>query len=108
VDTDLFVSDLKLKFSLPETEAYNKFHEEKSINKLSIIDEIYDTETMTNLKWQKALFADRYVFTRFACHGYHYVFCSNKKFHSEAMTKRVHTVSHPGLSKQENKLERSS
>jgi Reverse transcriptase (RNA-dependent DNA polymerase)/Endonuclease-reverse transcriptase len=86
VDTDLFVSDLKLKFSLPETEAYKKFHEQKSMNKLSIIDEFYETETMTNLKWQNALFADRYVFTRFACHGYHYVFCSNKKFHSEAIT----------------------
>jgi hypothetical protein len=85
VDTDLFVSDLKLKFSLPETEVYNKFCEQKSMNKLGIIDEFYDTETMTNLKWQNALFADRSVFTRFACHGYHYVFCSNKKFHAEAM-----------------------
>jgi hypothetical protein len=85
VDTDLFVSDLKLKFSLPETEVYNKFCEEKSMNKIGIVDEFYDTETMTNLNWQNAMFADRSVFTRFACHGYHYVFCSNKKFHSEAM-----------------------
>jgi hypothetical protein len=38
VDTDLFVSDLKLKFSLPETEVYNKFCEQKSMNKLGIID----------------------------------------------------------------------
>jgi hypothetical protein len=30
------------------------------------------------------LFEDRYVFTRFACHGYHYLFCNNKDFHFDA------------------------
>ena len=61
IDTDLFVSDLnENSLCLTETEAYNKFHEEKSMNKLSIIDSFYDTETMiTNLKGQNALFADR-------------------------------------------------
>lgn len=84
VDTDLFVNDLKQKFDLPETDAYVKFYEEKCMNKLQIRDEFYDTETMLNLGWQRAMFADRSVFTRFACHGYHYVFCKNKKFHAEA------------------------
>lgn len=83
-DTDLFVSDLKIKFSLPDTQAYVKFYERKCMNKLEIVDEFYETETMLNLNWQRAMFSDRSVFTRFACHGYHYVFCNNKKFHAEA------------------------
>jgi hypothetical protein len=50
-DNNLFVCDLKLKFYMPETEANNKFYKQKSMNKLAIIDEFYDTETMTNLKF---------------------------------------------------------
>ena len=77
---------LKIKFSLPDTEAYNKFYEQKCMNKLEILDQFYDTETMLNQKWKSAMFTDRSVFTRFACHGYHYVFCIDKKFHPEAKT----------------------
>lgn len=86
IDTDLFVSDLQIKFSLPETEAFTAFRLEKSMNQLGIIKEFYETETMSNLNWTGPMFSDRSVFTRFACHGYHYVFCRNKKFHPDAMT----------------------
>jgi len=61
--------DLKQKFSLPETIAFNKFFEERLLNKLNICDEFYETETMEKFAWKNALFTDRHVFTRFACHG---------------------------------------
>jgi len=84
LDTDLFMHDLKQKFSLKETIAFNTFFEERLLNKLNICDEFYDTETMNNFQWKNALFADRHVFTRFACHGYHHLFCKNLNFHFEA------------------------
>jgi len=84
LDTDLFMHDLKQKFSLPETIAFNKFFEERLLNKLNICDEFYETETMENFAWKNALFTDRHVFTRFACHGYHHLFCKNQSFHFEA------------------------
>jgi hypothetical protein len=89
LDTDLFMHDLKQKFSLNETIAFNSFFEERLLNKLNICDEFYETETMNNLKWKNALFADRHVFTRFACHGFHHLFCKNQSFHFEAENKCI-------------------
>jgi hypothetical protein len=83
VGEDLFVNDLKNRFQLPDTNNYLKFCEEKSKNKNSICQEFYKTETMTKSNWKQGLFKDRHVFTRFACHGYHYLFCSNQSFHFE-------------------------
>ena len=56
------------------------------MNKLEIIDEFYDTATMSYQKWKRAMLADRSVFTQFACHSFHYVFCKDKNFHPEAKT----------------------
>jgi hypothetical protein len=81
----LFVTELKEKFQLSETEAYSKFCESNSKNNKIICDEFYQTETMLKDNWRKALFPDRNVFTRFACHGYHYIFCKNKKYHFEPL-----------------------
>jgi hypothetical protein len=80
LDFDLFVSDLKLKFALPDTNAFNKFCEANLGKQTEICDEYYMTCIMQNKNWQSILFEDRHVFTRFACHGYHYLFCKNKHF----------------------------
>lgn len=48
------------------------------INKLEITDEYYDTESLTNLTWERVMFSDRSVFRRFTRHGYQYVFCTTK------------------------------
>jgi len=39
---------------------------------------------MQNKNLESILFEDRHVFTRFACHGYHCLFCKNKNFHFDA------------------------
>jgi hypothetical protein len=89
VGEDLFVTDLKNRFNLPDTNVYLKFCEEKAKNKNSICAEFYQIETMTNGNWRRCLFSDRHVFTRFACHGYHYLFCKNQSFHFEPVCECV-------------------
>jgi hypothetical protein len=84
LDFDLFVSDFKLKFTLPDTNAFNKCCEANLGKQPEICDEFYMTCKMQNKNWQRILFEDRHVFTRFACHGYHYLFCKNKHFHFDA------------------------
>jgi hypothetical protein len=84
LDFDLFVSDLKQKFALPDTFAFDKFCEANLVKQTEICDEFYTTCTMENTNWKSILFEDRHVFTRFACHGYHYLFCKNQNFHFEA------------------------
>jgi hypothetical protein len=84
-DTSSFVEELRCKFSLPETESYNKF----LINRLYKISEIdpkfFDTPAMIDPSWKRACFENRHIFTRFACHGYHYVLCRNKDHHASAL-----------------------
>jgi Reverse transcriptase (RNA-dependent DNA polymerase) len=83
-DTGLFVEDLRLKFDLPETESYNKFLTNKSYSSTDIDDKFYDTPAMVNPDWKKSCFDDRHLFTRFACHGFHYVLCLTKSYHASA------------------------
>jgi hypothetical protein len=59
----------------------NKFCEAYLEKQNEICDEFYTKCTMHNKNWQIILFEDRRVFTRFACHGYHCLFCKNKHFH---------------------------
>jgi hypothetical protein len=66
VDTDLFVSDLKEKFSLSESKSYENFYEAKLVNKTNIRDVFYEQMALTNVQWQQPCFADRNVFTRYA------------------------------------------
>jgi hypothetical protein len=83
-DTGLFVEDLRLKFNLPETESYNKFLTNKSYSSTDIDDKFYDTPALVNQDWKKSCFEDRHLFTRYACHGFHYVLCRTKSYHASA------------------------
>jgi hypothetical protein len=42
------------------------------------------TPAMVNPDWKKSCFEDRHLFTRFACHGFHYVLCRTKSYHASA------------------------
>jgi len=44
LDFDLFVSDLKLKFALPDKNAFNKFCEANPGKQTEICDEFYNAE----------------------------------------------------------------
>jgi Reverse transcriptase (RNA-dependent DNA polymerase) len=83
-DTGLFIDDLRLKYSLPATENYNKFLFNQSHSSTEIDFKFYDTPAMVNQDWKKACFENRHVFTRHACHGFHYVLCRTKKYHASA------------------------
>jgi hypothetical protein len=43
-----------------------------------------ETPAMIDQNWITACFENRHVFTRFACHGFLYVLCSDKSYHSSA------------------------
>jgi Reverse transcriptase (RNA-dependent DNA polymerase) len=83
-DTGLFIDDLRNKYSLPETESYNKFLINQSHSSTDIDLKFYDTPAMVNQNWKKACFENRHVFTRYACHGFHYVLCRTKNYHASA------------------------
>jgi len=80
-DTTLFVEELKNKFNLEDTEAYKKFVNYSIENVLSVKQEFFETEAMKSDIWKRPNFENRHVFTRFSCHGFHFVICKNKTFH---------------------------
>jgi hypothetical protein len=80
-DTSTFIEDLRWRFSLPETESYNKFLTNWAFKLAEIDPKFYETPAMVDQNWKNSCFENRHVFTRYACHGYHYVLCKNQKFH---------------------------
>jgi len=80
-DTTLFVEELRMKFNLPETEAYKRFYQENVNNVLNVNQEFFKTEGMINDVWKRPNFEKRHVYTRFSCHGFHFLICKNKEFH---------------------------
>jgi len=54
---------LKLKFALPDTNAFNKFCEANLGKPTKILDEFYTTCTMQNKNWQRILIEEKHVFT---------------------------------------------
>jgi hypothetical protein len=87
VETDLFVNDLKCKYKLPDTVAYNDFMEQKIVNFSQIDPEFYETPAFSDSKWKNVNFKDRHLFTRYACHGFHHKLCKRKVYHTEASVK---------------------
>lgn len=85
-DTDLFVHDLKLKYNLSDSNAFEKFFEGMLVKKTNIRTNFHDKlQTINqNVQWKTPCFSDRSIFTRYLCHGYHYIFCTDKSFHYEA------------------------
>jgi Reverse transcriptase (RNA-dependent DNA polymerase) len=94
-DTGSFIEELRLKYSLPETESYIKFINNR-LFKISEIDlKFYDTPAMTDPTWKRACFEDRHIFTRFACHGYHYVLCCSALNARKNQKKDYHASARP-------------
>jgi Reverse transcriptase (RNA-dependent DNA polymerase) len=83
-ETGYFIDDLRRKFSLPETESYKKFLTNQTFKNSCINPQFFDTPAMINQNWKTACFENRHVFTRFACHGFHYVLCNDKSYHASA------------------------
>jgi hypothetical protein len=87
VETDLFVNDLKYKYNLPDTEEYDKFMIKKIVNFSQIDPNFYETPAFSDPKWKNVNFKDRHLFTRYACHGFHFKLCKRRVYHTEACDK---------------------
>ena len=81
VQTEYFVNDLKSKYSLPSTTAYEKFLNNMIVKRQSIDPNFFETPAMCKLDWTNTNCKDRAMFTRYSFHGYHFLVCSNKCFH---------------------------
>jgi hypothetical protein len=66
----------KYKIQLP----FNNFCEANLVKQTEITKDFYTTCTMANTHWKSMLCEDRHIFTRYACHGYHSLFCINENF----------------------------
>lgn len=85
VETDLFINDLMNRFSLnsDDNKDYDKFKQQKEFAFWEIDAQFYDTPAFKNTSWKETNCKDRHIFTRFACHGFHYLLCKNKVFHTK-------------------------
>jgi Reverse transcriptase (RNA-dependent DNA polymerase) len=86
-ETDLFVNDLKCKYNLSDTTAYDEFMEQKIVNFSQIDPDFYETPAFSDAKWKNVNFKDRHLLTRYACHGFHHKICKRKDYHIEANDK---------------------
>ena len=78
---NFFVTDIKYKFKLPNSPAYEKYLSSRLL-KARQIDPLFPTcSTMMNRNWIKAVQKDRHIFTRFAVHGFHHLICQTPDYH---------------------------
>jgi hypothetical protein len=80
-NTTLFVEELRIKFNLPETDAYKRFYMENVNKVLNVNHEFLNSVAMQNDVWKRPNFEKRHIFTRYSCHGFHFIICKNKSFH---------------------------
>jgi hypothetical protein len=78
------VNDLKQKYNLPDTAAYDDFMEQKIVNFSQLNSKFYKTPAFNGSNWKNFNSKDRKLFTRYACHGFHYKMCKWKVFQTEA------------------------
>ena len=78
---DFYVREIQIQMSLPETDAFKKFISEREVKATDINFEFYFTHAMLSDFWKVLNFSDRHLYTRFACHGFHFVLCTNIVFH---------------------------
>jgi hypothetical protein len=77
VEEGLFVTDLKDRFSLSETDNYVIFvstYQQEHDNRFN--EKFLETPAMQNDVCKKTLFKDRHIFCRYARYGFHNQICS--------------------------------
>lgn len=79
--SEFFVTELKERFNLPDTDAYKEFKSIRQQKANEIDPEFYNTGAMNDRAWTLPEQKDRHVVTRFAVHGFHHFLCTNKEFH---------------------------
>jgi hypothetical protein len=79
--TDYFVTELKERFHLPDTQSYLEFLDCQKQKVEEIDKDFYNSSAMIDRTWAQPEQKDRHVHTRFAVHGFHHHLCKNKEFH---------------------------
>ena len=79
--TELFTEDLREKFYLPATAAYEANREQWLQKMFDIEPEFLNTPAMTNRSWMSPGCSFRHKMTRTAVHGFHHIICNRKGDH---------------------------
>jgi hypothetical protein len=87
VETDLLANDLKYKYNLPDTDEYDKVMVKEIVNFSQIYNNFLKTLAFSDPKRKNLNFKDRHLFTRYACHGFHFKLCKSRVYHIEACEK---------------------
>lgn len=80
-DTNWLVKDLKARFSLPNSAAYEAFTAERAAKDSEIPLEFFETVAMTSNSWKAINIATRHATLRYAVHGFHHLVCTNQARH---------------------------
>jgi hypothetical protein len=87
VNTGLFVTELKIKYNLPNTLHYDEFLIQCQTKADNIDPEFYNTPALLNPIWKKSNNKQRHLFTRFAVHGFHHTICQIQNYHEYDLNK---------------------
>ena len=79
--TPLFIEDVKKRFSLPFTPAYEQFIHEYEMKMCDINPDFFKTGAMQDDTWKGTHRTNRHIVTRYAIHGFHHNLCRTAGFH---------------------------
>ncbi|CAB3388479.1 Hypothetical predicted protein [Cloeon dipterum] len=83
-DSEFFMEKLASPFSLPESPTFDKFIDNQ-LFKISEIDPaFYGAPAMVEQSWKNVCYTMRHALTRHACHGFHFLLCKRKIYHTSA------------------------
>jgi hypothetical protein len=74
-----FIEELKIKFKLETTNAYQKFIDIRNNKRDDIPISFYSIPAFKSNLWKSSNCADRNMFTRHAIHGFHHLICTTIK-----------------------------
>ena len=76
-----YIEELRLKFLLPATPAYQDLLRELQEKKCKIWDDFFVTDAVTSREWTKGGYELRHTVTRLSVHGFHHKLCNIQRFH---------------------------
>jgi len=83
---DLFMEELRKRFSLPETTAYRDFIVQQELKFSEIDPKLYETPAFSQDGWKGINNENRHLVTRFAVHGFHHCLCIERRYHQPCDT----------------------
>lgn len=81
-DTPLFTEELKKRFKLPSTDAFDSYIRDWEQKFAEMDPEFFQTGAMKNSEWKGPQRENRHVITRYAAHGFHHLMCTLDGHHT--------------------------